>query len=752
MNGTKRHFLVFFLLFLHTLFALSSAVQNSVTYDEVAHLAAGYSHLAFGDFRLVTEHPPLVFLWCALPLLYTKPAFPSFSDDAWDKSDAWNIGWDFFYESRNDHEEMLIQGRLMALVFSLGLGILVFLWSKKLFGPGGGLLSLTLYSFSPTILAHGNLITNDVAVSFFFIAAAGGLWKLLHEVSLKGVILTTLAIVGLFLSKFSAVLIIPMGILMLLIRIFSKKPLKIGRSGAEMTSVPGQIGVFIAFIVFQIIIVAAAFWAGYGFRYSPFTKGDLSRARFEIRYQLKEDETPWDYLLKDSSVFSRITGWMGEHKVLPEAYLYGFLYALRTTEERSAFLNGEIRTKGWWYFFPYTFLVKTPLPLFGLMILAALASLFPRFYKKGLIAEKNAPFRERLYQTTPLWCLFLVYWIISIRSHLNIGHRHILPVYPIIFILLGAASSLWKADKVFIRWGTRLLTLLFVLCSLSIRPHYLSYFNSLVGGPKNGYRHLVDSSLDWGQDLKTLKKLLAKKDPRIRADRIYLSYFGMGNPEIYHIGARMLPCIPPRYGAFYFPLTQGLYCISSTNLQQPYLLPSCRWTESMEKVYQEARQIIAEYQKEGGSSKVPNPFVRKTGEIFWNQFVEFYNKLRFGRLCVHLRRKNPDAFAGYSILLYRITDEDVELVVNGPPLELVPDPPEMTSDPRLRLHSPLAEMHFVLGNNALEQGKEKEALTEYQKSLEYEPDFPAAKYNLERLLQNMKKEKKAPPSPPMQRE
>ena len=746
MKGKRLHLFVGALLFLHTLFALSSAVQNSVTYDEVAHLTAGYSHLGFGDFRLVTEHPPLVFLWCALPLLIAKPAFPSFAQAAWEKSDAWNIGWKFFYESRNDHEKMLLQGRLMALIFSLGLGILVYLWSKKLFGHRGGLLSLALYSFSPTILAHGNLVANDMAVAFFFIAVLWGLWNLLHEFSLKVAILTTLAMAGLFLSKFSAVLIIPIGFLLLLIRIVSKKPLKTGKSGMEITSVPKQLGIFIAFIVFQIIIVAAAFWAGYGFRYSPFTKGDLSRARFEIRYELKEGETPWDYLLKDSTAVSRMTGWLRERKILPEAYLYGFLYALKTTEERSAFLNGEIRTRGWWYFFPYTFLVKTPLPLFGLMFFAALASLFPQFFKKTNMAEKSAPFRERLYQTAPLWCFFAIYWITSITSHLNIGHRHILPVYPVIFILSGAAAAVWNAERIWMRWATRAMVILFLLCSLSIQPHYLSYFNSLVGGPKNGYKHLVDSSLDWGQNLKTLKKLLEEGNPKIRTDMIYLSYFGMGNPDIYHIGARMLPCIPPKSGAPFFPLTQGLYCISATNLQQQYLLPSCRWTESMEKAYQEANQIIAEYKKEGGGSKVQNPLVLKLGEIFWNQFMEFYNKLRFARLCALLRRKNPDAFAGYSILLYQVTDEEAERAENGPPLELVPDTPLMKSDRRFHIHSPLAEMHFVLGNKAVDLGKEMEALKEYQKSLEYEPDFPEAKHNLELLLQNMGKEKKAPPS------
>jgi hypothetical protein len=117
--------------------------------------------------------------------------------------------------------------------------------------------------------------------------------------------------------------------------------------------------------------------------------------------------------------------------VLPDAFLYGFTFVVQFAKQRGAFLNGDYSVTGWPQFFPYAFLVKTTLPF--LLLLAV-----------GIFAGVRAGWKNisaQLRSWTPLLALFGVYWLTSITSHLNIGHRHILPTYPVLFIAAGAFGA-----------------------------------------------------------------------------------------------------------------------------------------------------------------------------------------------------------------------------------------------------------------------------------------------------------------------
>ncbi len=164
------------LLLVFALRADHSAAHKSTTYDEIAHVAGGLGQLLYGDFRLQPENGSLPQKLGAAPAFLSGVRFPDRDDPAWREADVWSAGWQVFYTRGNDLEALLRGGRRAILGLALALGALVFAWSRRLWGPAGGLFSLALYTSSPNMLAHGRLITSDMAAALFFTAAAGALW------------------------------------------------------------------------------------------------------------------------------------------------------------------------------------------------------------------------------------------------------------------------------------------------------------------------------------------------------------------------------------------------------------------------------------------------------------------------------------------------------------------------------------------------------------------------------------------------
>jgi len=117
----------------------------------------------------------------------------------------------------------------------------------------------------------------------------------------------------------------------------------------------------------------------------------------------------------------------------------------------------------------------------------------------------------------------VLYGAAAMTTSLNIGHRHILPIYPPLFVLCGACALYFRSLK--FRAGAIVISILTcwqVAESFAVRPDYLSYFNQAAGGPEGGYRHLVDSSLDWGQDLPGLKKVADGKRSRAGSGLLFV--------------------------------------------------------------------------------------------------------------------------------------------------------------------------------------------------------------------------------------
>ncbi|MFH2204244.1 MAG: hypothetical protein ABIJ96_14085 [Elusimicrobiota bacterium] len=225
----------------------------------------------------------------------------------------------------------------------------------------------------------------------------------------------------------------------------------------------------------------------------------------------------------------------------------------RLDKGRSAFLLGAYSVTGFWLYFPAALAVKTPLPT----LLFASVSLIRRL--------RNLR-RETLWIAGPL----LGYFAVALTAKVQIGVRHLLPIMPFLVLLAGCgAARLWEAGGKK-RWAAAAGALWLTLSVLNVHPYQLAYFNEAAGGPANGYRWMVDSNLDWGQDLKTLgAELRARGGPPI-----YLAYFGSADPAAY--GIRYVPagmcCNVTRGGDAVDPAADGkvLFAVSATNLQAVY--------------------------------------------------------------------------------------------------------------------------------------------------------------------------------------
>src|SRR4030095_6329390 len=296
---------------------------------------------------------------------------------------------------------------------------------------------------------------------------------------------------------------------------------------------------------------------------------------------------------------------------------------------------------------------KTALPLLLLLITAGVAG-FLRWRNAWENGGRSGIGCD-LRRLSPIWALVLVYGTLSLTSYLNIGHRHLLPIYPPIFIACGACTYFFRPQSgkaVAIFAGAMLCWQ--IIESSQLRPDYLTYFNQLAGGPKNGYKHLVDSSLDWGQDPPALKTGLDQHPNQSTTGRLYLASFGTALPRYYGIEATELPfdSSADKLPAF----EPGTYCISATILQHVYSLQHGKWTREYESAYCLAlAREVHHFDLTASDSLVNSASLQR---------------LRFARLCAYLRKREPTANVGNSILVFQLNQRELDQALYGPPVEL----------------------------------------------------------------------------------
>jgi hypothetical protein len=624
------------LLALHYALAVCSKLRESTTGDELVHVTGGYSYWALNDYRLQPENGNLPQRWAALPTWLAGAKFPTLDQDYWRESDAWVMGHEFFYETGEDHFPKLMAGRAMIGLFSVATGLLVFCWSRRLFGFVGAFVSLAFFAFSPSFLAHGGLATSDVCMAFFMLASVGAWWSHLNTPGARGFSLSSLVLGLACVAKYSAVLLFPMMAICALAYLWGRPE----RTGAVLLSALGHAAVAVAVI-----------WAFYGFRYSAFNPA------LPAAYQFIES---WPEMYAHTGWEGRVIHALANIHALPEAFLYGAAYVVQTSQLRAAFLNGEYSVTGWPSYFLWTFALKSTIPFivasaWGLWVAVA----------RGLRSGTGPGGRLRgLLPLTPLLSLFAVYWLFSVMSHLNIGERHLLPVYPVLFIMTGALGIFLERHA---RWSAPAVAALVawhVAESGWVAPHYLAYFNELAGGPAGGHNHLADSSLDWGQELPGLKSWL---DANARpGETVFLSYFGTGNPRYYGIHASQVEFLNNFHeDSPYVELGPGLYCIGATMLEQVYSSVRGPWTMDLEREYQFLRTYEPMFKLYAEDPAGRARLERELPNDKWIASRDRFQHLRFARLCYYLRVRKPDAVIGYSMFVYRLSAGEVSSATAG---------------------------------------------------------------------------------------
>jgi 4-amino-4-deoxy-L-arabinose transferase-like glycosyltransferase len=508
----REWFLAIVLLLL--LFAQTTAAINrtSLTIDEGLHIASGYSILRTGDYRLIEEHPPLTKYLMAWPLLLV-PDLPDPSGlPAWEMDTALTDSLRLVQVSQaliygyQPLDRLVFAARLPVALLAVLLGALVFRWATDWFGTRGGLLALFMLTFDPNILAHGGVAATDLGATCFILMALYTFQRFLQQPTAERWLLAGLTLGMAQAAKLSAMLLLPTQGLLVLVY-------GLRRHQSPANPKISDLKTYSLAYAGMVVLAAGVFWALYGFEVGPVAESELT-------LPAASHAIPWLRLLEHTQ---------GGH---------------------AAFLLGQVSHQGWWYYFPVALALKTPLPVL-LAWLAALAAL--------VLGQRRAWPEELALLLFPL-----LYLVASLQSSLNIGYRHLLPLLPLLAISAGRLEGYLHG-----RLG-RLVALglgaWLVVGTVSIRPHYLAYFNELAGGPDGGYRYLVDSNTDWGQALKDL----ARYQDEHGVESVYLSMFTFLDPAIY--GVRYRPLTPmhgdtPAVFPSRFNPPPGNYVISTTTLQ-----------------------------------------------------------------------------------------------------------------------------------------------------------------------------------------
>jgi hypothetical protein len=461
------------LLVLMAINMFAAISHKGITNDEIVHIPAGYYHLVAGDFQLNNEHPPLIKMWAALPLLLIQPneAPPT----AAEKQGVFNgLTWSYehrFWQSNiTQFGRILFWTRAMMIVLALGLGVLIFKYAGSLFGPRAAVFAVALYTLEPTVLAHGRLVHTDLPAALAFLLFFFVLRIYLEARTTRNALLLGLAGGFALLTKFSMIVLLPVLACLALLGFGFAPRFKESRRR----------------ILLHAGIVVCLVWvmvnAAYRFQGPAVVPGDV---------QWVEARSP-----------DAFGGWMTffnlGSRIVPTYYLFGqYNVMLHNRDGHAASLLGHYGTQGWWYYFPVAFALKTSLP-FLIITLGALVWILWRLVKR----------RDQRV----LWLLIplAIYAALSMSSHINIGIRHFLPVYPFLFVAAGALLE--RLSRV--RYPRHLAIALLVAAfgwmaveALRAYPNYLPYMNQLATSHPHWW-YLSDSNVEWGEDNAALAEYL----------------------------------------------------------------------------------------------------------------------------------------------------------------------------------------------------------------------------------------------------
>jgi len=488
---TRREFITVGILLV---FVLASgayyALTNSATSDELTHITTGYINVRLNDYRFNPEHPPLVKQLAALPLLFMKLNFPfSVYKDSARPDDIIGIQNAFLFKMGNNLDLMLLVSRMPNIFISVLLGVFVYLYSKKLNGYWAGILSLALFAFSPSFLGHSPLVTMDAAISCFYFVT---IYFLMRFVETKRNIYLTWT--GMFLglaliSKFSAIILIPVAYILVVLYALNYIPQenKLKNYLLFLPLLPLACSYKSSFKFIAPALFAYIFFSIF-FKKKP----GVVRARYACAILLVILTIAFTFIIIDYTDFK----WLPFHSAT-KAYFKGFssFEGHAAGGQGDAYLLGMHSKNGWWYYFPLAIFFKEPFAFLIIFIMGAWAFIIK---KESLVTKALLIIPAFAYLSVSMFV-----------NKVNIGIRHILPLYPFMYIIGG--YTVFMASRV--KYLGRIMIFLTVLLAIDVLfayPCHLSYINRLAGGINNGHRLLSDSNLAWGQDYKRLKEYLDK--------------------------------------------------------------------------------------------------------------------------------------------------------------------------------------------------------------------------------------------------
>jgi 4-amino-4-deoxy-L-arabinose transferase-like glycosyltransferase len=479
----------------------------SQTFDEPDHLAAGIEWLDRRTYTVDLEHPPLARVVIALGPFLDGLRMPEGGGD-------WvHLGNQILY-ARDRYSHNLAMARLGVLPFFFLAAGVVWVWSRKVFGETSALIATLLFTTLPAVLAHSGLATTDMPLAATFMAAMLAFMYLLECPTYYRSCVLGLAIAVAILSKLSALLFLPAcGLAMLACRWRATR-------GGGIPSVP-RVRRAIA-MALTVITAFLIIWSGYRFSVQSYEQ-------YEQKDRLQANMGP----VRDHSTnWHRLTHLVAEHAVIPAPEFIAGIHSLIAHNARghAGYLLGEVRRTGWWYFFPITLAVKTPLPF---VILSGI----------GLIILGGRGWRGADWRAVAPAAMAVTLLLVCMPARINIGVRHILSIYPLLSIVAGfGAVRLWSLGRPK-RVGPAIVVVLLLwqlISSARIHPDYLAYFNELAG--RHPERVLVVTDLDWGQDLLRLANVLHER----KIDSVALAYTGTAEPSRHNLPQwRILkPCEP----------------------------------------------------------------------------------------------------------------------------------------------------------------------------------------------------------------
>lgn len=456
---------------------------DSATWDEPHHLFDGYTVWTKHDYRLNPEVPPLVKLTAALPLLGRHLQVP-INRGRSVPTEAFLDGRSFVFD--NGANRTLAPARLACMALTLLLGLLLYLAGAEMFGYGAGLFALALFAFDPNFLAHGALVTTDAGSACFFLAAVYTFYRYCKRSSWQRLLLAGVAAGVLLAAKFTGIFLFPMLLCLVVLEAWAARSGKVLRHR-------------LAGLLLMAVCAWVVLWSFYGFRYKAAPDGG------ELNPTLRT------YLgqMVDRGDASRLSTLVRFH-ALPEAYLWGLENTKNTEFEDTSYFWGRVCRHGNWKYFPVAFLVKSTLPLLLLLGLS------------GFVFSQRC--RDRRREFAFLLVPVVVYFAISMHSDMDIGVRHVLPVYAFLYVLAGGCALMLARRNVRWTWVLGVLLLWQIVTSARVAPAYMAYGNEAWGGPSQVHRYLSDANTDWGQQLLSVKDYLAAHP----AKECWFAYFPDG--------------------------------------------------------------------------------------------------------------------------------------------------------------------------------------------------------------------------------